>query len=143
MRIALSFLVLCLLLAACRDRDATPAPPAAKLVPIASDSELNGRLPGTWIFEQDWRVSHFRSVTTVASNGSYVSEITVTRSNSTDTLNLQGTWQVKDGCLEDTITNDSDKTVRLPYTSSQRILRADERELVVGTPGKVFRKEAR
>jgi hypothetical protein len=73
-----------------------------------------------------------------------VSQITVTKSNSTpDTLSLQGTWQVKDGFLVDTITNDSDKTVRLPYTKSERILRADERELVVDTPSKVFRREAR
>ena len=144
MRMALSILTLCLLLLACTDRDAAPPPPLAPLLPIASDAELNGRLPGTWIFERDLRVIHFRSVTTVASNGSYVSQITVTKSNSTpDTLSLQGTWQVKDGFLVDTITNDSDKTVRLPYTKSERILRADERELVVDTPSKVFRREAR
>lgn len=144
MRLALSITALCLLLPACTDRNAAPPPPAAPLTPIASDAELNARLPGTWIFEQDWRVSHFRSVTTVASNGSYVCQATVTKSNSAPTtLSLQGTWQVKDGFLVDTITNDSDKTVPLPYTKSARILRADAGELVVDTPGKVFRREAR
>jgi hypothetical protein len=138
MRFALLFLALCLLLVACRDHQAPPEPQSDALVPIASDAELGKLLPGTWILEKP----RFRSVTTLASNGSYVSHITTTWSNETRTLNLEGTWQVKNGLLIDTITKHSDPTVGVPWTFSQWIYRADDRELAVGA-GNVFRKEGK
>jgi hypothetical protein len=107
MRFWLSLPVLCLFLPGCKDRDATPQLPSDAPLPIATDAELNGRLSGTWIFEQDFRLSHFRSVTTVTSNGSYVCQITFARSNATDLFNLEGRWQVSNGWLMDTIVKHS------------------------------------
>ena len=138
MRFALLLLALCLLLVACRDRQAPPEPQSDALVPIASDAELSKRLPGTWILQK----SNFRSVITIASNGGYVAQITAPSSNRTDTIYQEGTWQVKDGALIDTMTKDSDETVQLPHTTRQWIYRADDRELAVGA-GNVFRREGR
>lgn len=98
-------------------------------------------LPGIWLHDKDFGPLHhgsFRSVTSVATNGDYASEITITRSNRTETSHIAGTWRVVGGCLIDTLTNSSGRE-NLPFTTSQPIRRADESELVVGF-GTSFRK---
>ncbi len=133
MKFALAFFGLCLLLAACSHRDAP--------VPLASDAEIKKVLPGTWVLETNIDGSNFRSVTTVAPNGDYVSQI----ESKTGTRRLEGTWQVKDGCVIDTTTKNSDSNVHLPYTVRMPVIRADARELLikVGEPEHVcvFRME--
>ena len=142
MRLALSFVALSLLLVACSDRDAPPEPRSAAPVPVASDAELGRRLPGTYVFEKGLRYSHFRSVSTLGSNGAYVTHITMTKyhTNETHAVVQEGTWQGKDGSLITTVTKSSDDDAPVPFTTSQWILRADDQELAVGG-GNVFRKE--
>jgi hypothetical protein len=147
MRFALSFLAISFLLVACSDRSTPPQVQHDAPTSIPSDSELNAILPGTWVLEQDWPASHsnMRSVVTVASNGAYVCHITGVTLSRTNAIDLEGTWQIKDGCLIDTITKDSDPGFNpprhaLPYTSTQRIMRANEKELALGG-SRIFRKE--
>ena len=146
MRLGLSFFALCQLLVGCSNRSAPPQVQTQAPTRIASDSELSQMLPGTWILEQDWpsNHSHSRSVVTVASNGAYMAQIKQVTPYATNAIDLEGTWQVRDGCLIDIITKDSDPGFRqgrpLPYTSSQQIMRANEQELAL-TPSRIFRKE--
>lgn len=93
--------------------------------------------------ERDFLQTHFHSITTVASNGSYIADLTITKSNATTTLRLEGTWQVKDGRLFDAVTNGTDTEMRrpYPYTTDQQITRLDEAALELeGQPGYAFRR---
>jgi hypothetical protein len=145
MRFALSFVALCLLLTVCRHRDALQQDSSYAPPQYFNDAEIQSTLPGTWIFEHRFLSISFRSVTTVGSNGDYVSQLTLTKSNDITTLQLEGTWQVRDGVLIDAMTNNSDPEVHLPYTSERRISRANDHELVfkVGRDEHVFRKETK
>ena len=142
MRFALSFLALSLLLVSCSDRDAPPEPRSVAAVPVASDAELVRRLPGTYVFEKEFHSSHFRSVSTLGTNSAYETRITVTKQHTNDTylVTQEGAWRVKDGYLVVTVTKSSDAAARVPFTTSEWILRADDREFAVGA-GSVFRRE--
>ncbi len=143
-RFGLSLIALSLLLAACSDRDASPEPRSVAPVPVASDAELGRRLPGSYVFEKDFYSTHFRSVSTLGANGAYVAYIAMTRhrTKKANAVTQEGTWLVKDGFLIKTVTKSSDTNAHTPFTTSEWIRRADDRELVVGA-GNVFRKEGK
>jgi hypothetical protein len=68
---------------------------------------------------------------TVASTGAYVGDATNFGSKGFKTYHIEGTWEIKDGVLTDTVTNHSDPKARLPFISSERIIRFSTNELVV------------
>ena len=128
MKLPLSFLSAVVLLGACSKPSAT----------LPSDADVRKFLPGTWIVEA---VGPFgeatKSTITIASDGRYVCQITVGTSNSVYASQLEGTLQVIDGVLLETLTQHSSAKPPFPVSRAQ-VLRANDRELVVRfdrTPG--------
>jgi hypothetical protein len=106
-------------------------------------------LPGIWhVDKAEPSGGDFHSTIKVASNGSYTCQITShSPSDGLRKSGLEGTFQVKDGVLIDTMTKNSNTNAVLPMISRYRILRADDRELVLesktsySTNEVIFRKE--
>jgi hypothetical protein len=102
-----------------------------------SDSMIRRKLPGTWIPNiADGRA---RTLTT-SSDGHWTEQIT----GKIRTGRLEGTWQVRDGFLIITLTN-NDLDMQVPSTHSSRIIRIDSHEYVLqsengNTPAVVFKK---
>jgi len=135
MRFAPLFFVLILLLTACGRRAAAPS--------LSGDAEAQSKLTGNWILEVVRDGIHFKSFTTVASDGEYVSQLT---DNGIRTFELEGTWLIKDGILTDTITKHSNTNTHLPIVSRDLIIRLDDQELIVKAKERpelqvVFRKD--
>jgi hypothetical protein len=84
-----------------------------------SDATIRRTLPGTWVAQGG------SSTCTRDADGHFVAQIA-----GRHTGRLEGTWQVQDGFLIDSITNSS-LTARVPYTIRARILRMDGHELAV------------
>ena len=109
----------------------------------AADSGKN--LQGTWILDRVDMNGSFHSQTTVAKNGSYVCE-TIRRDNSNNAyvFKLQGSFQLADGYLIDTITNHSDTNFAVPSVFRARVVRISDRELAIhdetNSVDAVFRK---
>jgi len=101
---------------------------------IASDVVLRRELVGTWIINtQHPLYGTQQGLLTVASSGNFISQQRIVRANSTFAyeLVLKGTWQIKDGCLINDITNTSNsKLSSLRTGDSLKIIRVDDSELV-------------
>lgn len=119
---------------------------------LVSCSRRNGdpqaAIAGTWLLARDIPGgSHFQSTTIIARDGHYVSQISIVHSNhpSRNAAEFQGTFEIKDGLLIDTINKDSQTNSRVPRTSRARIIRMNDREIVVKYEEQdtesVFRKE--
>lgn len=94
----------------------------------SSDADIRQRLPGTWLFDSPGH--YFRSTLTIASNGGYVCQLTVSNRQSIRTNELEGTYQVKDGILIDTITKSSITNEPVPLVFSNQIIRVNNSEFV-------------
>ncbi len=101
------------------------------------DAVINKNLPGTWVI--DLGVST-RSTIVVSADGNYKCQITGLPSG--ELIKLEGTMQVKDGFLIDTLTYSSRITLGKPSVGRDRIIRANEHEMVVETDNwdAVYRK---
>jgi hypothetical protein len=91
-------------------------------------------IDGTWSFARNMPGGgQFQSTTAVARDGHYVCQISIVSSNhsSKEGVEFQGTFEVKDGFLIDTINKDSQTNGRVPRTSRARIIRMNDREMVV------------
>lgn len=118
-----SMIMLSALLTACGQRDASPA---------ESDAEIQKKLAGTWVKEETNKFGdQFRTVTVIAPDGSYVAEGTFVVSNKTNRFSQAGTILFSDGVLTDTATKHSNTNARLPMVERTRIVRLDDRELVL------------
>jgi hypothetical protein len=99
------------------------------------DAKIFKSLAGTWIMSL--------GSLTVHPDGSYVLQSTVSPSGGVVTN--EGTFQVRDGFLIDTVTKTSQPNTEVPRVSRARIIRADDSEIVVNYEGArgetVFRKE--
>jgi hypothetical protein len=80
---------------------------------------------------------------TVQPDGSYALQFTV--SPPSGVVTDEGTFQVRDGFLIDTVTKSYRKNAQLPYVTRTRIIRANDREMVIDTSAKsglILRKGA-
>jgi len=102
--------------------------------------------PGIWVVEGVYPSGgDFTSTITVAPDGAYRCQIVShDSSNVARNFELEGTFRIQDGVLLDTNTKNSSTNARVPFISRSRILRMDERELVVNfeqdTKETVFKK---
>lgn len=120
-----SIIALSLLLTACGQRQ-QPSP-------VTSDADIQKRLSGTWTNEMTIEDGHWKCVTVYRSDGTYAGESTVVRSHETQThwASESGTFVVKGGVLIMTMTRHSQPNARVPRVDRIRIVRLDDRELVV------------
>ena len=121
-KFALSLFTLILLLTACGQRHASP---------VASDAGIQAKLVGAWLMERTNIDGELRDVLTIAADGSYVAEMTTVKSNKTRRDSESGTILFRGGVLTDTTTSHSDSNARLPFVERKRIVRLDDRELVL------------
>jgi hypothetical protein len=101
----------------------------------AKDARIFKNLPGTW-------TTSFGSLS-VQPGGSYVLQFTV--SPDIGVVTNEGTFQVRDGFLIDTVTRTCRTNAQVPYVNRKRIIQADDREMIIDTGGKsglVLRKDA-
>jgi len=125
-KLAILFLVLLPMLVAC-NRHGEPSQ-------ARGDAELGRKMIGTW--SSDTFGAHSKGMTTVVPNGHYVCEIKIFGSNGVRQVELNGTLQVTNGTLVDTITGDSQTNAApVPRTSQAQIMRLDENELVLRYEG--------
>jgi uncharacterized lipoprotein NlpE involved in copper resistance len=124
MKIALKLLLLTLLLMGC----ARPEP----------KSGTTRNLAGTWVCVLDVPDHpHAETTTVVGADGHYSTHAKVTISNLSNrvwTADLEGTLEIKDGILVDTVTKDSQHT-SLPRTLRAHVVRMNDNELVVKCEG--------
>jgi hypothetical protein len=98
-----------------------------------ADRASQKKLSGTWhqiaLYEHGGRSE---IATTIASDGSYVSDIIFHNSDSTTGTNkTEGTMRVKDGVLVATVTRYKGTNMEVPMVTRARIVRIDDRELVL------------
>ncbi len=100
-----------------------------------SDAQVRQMLPGTWsVSSGDSRVHvSVDQTSTIGSDGRYASKITNTSTGSV--IDLEGTFQVSDGYLIDTMTKCSRTNAHVPNVYRARIIRADSREMVFAFDG--------
>jgi hypothetical protein len=130
-RFTLSFFAVVLWVTACKRHE------------DSADDKIRKKLPGIWVFEARFaRGGDVVSTTTVAPDGSYVCTIAIPgRTNGPRTISMEGTFRVENGFLIDTITKNSQTNASVPSTNRGRIVRIDDRELVLDDerlPGVVY-----
>jgi hypothetical protein len=117
MRIALTIFALSLLLLGCHKQNIT----------------AGNSLTGTWLFETNFPDgTKFESSTTVNSNGIYLCHaISWGLSNHIRQFEIEGTWQIQDGFLIDTMTKNSGSTnIDLHWVSRYEIIQFNEQKLI-------------
>jgi len=117
-RLLLPFILVALLLAACNRQ---------------GNGTVQRISPGTWVVEGAYpNGGNFKSTLVVAPDGDYRCQIIARgSSNEVRTFELEGTFRIQDGVLLDTTTKNSSTNAQVPNTSRARILRMDDREIVV------------
>ena len=122
-KFTLSLFTLILLLTACGQREPSP---------VASDADIQQKLVGTWIKEMNLDDGvQVRSVTVFRPDGSYAGKGTIVESNKTQWASEAGTFLVRGGVLILTMTKHSSTNARLPVVTRDRMVRLDDRELVM------------
>jgi hypothetical protein len=112
-----------LLFTACRQQKPSPS----------SDEVMLKKLPGIWTCEYKYPSGgDSKSTIRVATDGSCQSTLSIPgRKLGPRSIEQSGTWRVENGFLVGTITNDSQTNAVVPSTNRYRILRLDDRELVL------------
>ncbi len=122
----------------------------------SSDAEARKKLQGTWVANgSGLHGDDFNSTISIDSGGGYVCKV-ITHSpfySRTITSDLAGTLRITNGFLIDTTTQHSNTNAVLPYVTKFRIVRLDNRELVLSpylsndwefpTNDVVFRRESK
>jgi hypothetical protein len=92
-----------------------------------NDGDFRQGLTGAWSCE----FFNIRCTNVVAPDGSFTSQLMFSHPGHTNTYKMAGTWHIKDGCLIETVTNDSNVTAPVPRTRNGQIARASTSEFVV------------
>jgi len=121
-KFTISLFTLILLLTACGQRHASP---------VEGDAEIQSKLVGTWVRETTDNDGEYRTVDTISPDGSYAAEGTFVVSNKTRRFTEAGTILFSSGVLTQTTTRHSNTNARLPFVERTRIVRLDDRELVL------------
>lgn len=95
------------------------------------DRDFRQSLAGAWSRNFD----NVRCTNSVAADGSFTCQARVSHPDLTNTYQMAGTWQIKDGSLIETFTSDSNEAARVPRTHSGRIVRVNTSEFVVAWQG--------
>jgi hypothetical protein len=130
-RFAITFLGLAVILVGCHRHD-EPKPPT-------EDARLQQKLIGIWSLHIDKDTGGqtyaggqtFDSSLTVASNGAYAAELTTAGSLGVRKFKIEGTMEIKDGFLIDTMLKHSNTNFTHSSVSRARIIRFDDNELFV------------
>jgi hypothetical protein len=123
--------------------------PILALVAMLTGCHHTPRFEGTWVLDRvrpDGVKIH--SVTTIAPGGKYSTQTSAfTNSVLAFAVKSEGTFEIKDGCLIDTMTKHSEPATPVPSVFRARIIRFDGRELIAydeeNSADVVFRKESK
>jgi hypothetical protein len=96
-------------------------------VQVSRDKNFSQKLAGTW----SWQFANIRETYNYSIDGSFTDQEVLTHSKNTNIYQMAGTWQIKDGKIFETITNDSHKGARVPRTHSAQIIRLDAHKYIV------------
>lgn len=122
-KFTLSFFTLVLVLTACKRQQESQ---------LSRDDEMRTKLSGRWVFDAKFATGHvIHGTTTLAPDGRYFTELDLGRTNGLRIVNMEGTFHVTDGFLIEAVTKHSQTNVSVPYTNRSRIIRIDDRELVL------------
>ena len=97
-----------------------------------SDAEIRKSLPGSWHWAES-SSNQGRSVFMVSPSGDFTND--VIRPYGTVGAETAGTFQVQDGYLIGTVTKSSQKGQKVPFVLRTKIVRADDREMVIVADG--------
>ena len=119
------------------------------LAAVLTGCHRSPKFEGTWVLDRvrpDGVKIH--SVSKIAPDGKYLTQTSAfTNSVLAFAVKSEGTFEINDGYLIDTMTKHSEPTVPLPSVFRARIIRFDERELVAhddaNSADVVFRKETK
>jgi hypothetical protein len=90
----------------------------------------NQKLAGVWLRQE----AGMRCTNTVAPDGSFTEQAVFVHPGRTNTYQMAGTWQIKDGRFIESVTNDSNMTARVPRSHSGQIVFVNTNEFVVSWP---------
>jgi hypothetical protein len=100
-----------------------------------SDANIRKNLTGAWhvVPFLPGGDSGSKIIYTISPNGDFTRQGIFT--NGLHSFDMSGTLQVQDGYLIETVTNSSQKRVHIPRVSREKIIRADDREVVFTIEG--------
>src|SRR5882762_8821174 len=75
------------------------------------------KLAGVW----SWQLENMRCTNVVAPDGSFTGQAVFIHPRHTNTYQMAGTWQIKDGRFIESITKDGNKTAPVPRSHSGQI----------------------
>ena len=94
---------------------------------VSRDRNFRQKLAGAW----SWQFVNIRETYNYSTDGSFTAQEVFTHSKSTNIYQMAGTWQIKDGKIIQTVTNDSHKKTRVPRISSAQIVQLDTHKYIV------------
>ena len=97
------------------------------------DARAQELLTGTWLMSADYGGANTATYTiTVGPDGKYACSVMVRApSGRQHVFQMQGTWQVQNNVLIDTMTNHSSTNATVPLVSRGQIVRLDDREMLL------------
>ena len=100
-----------------------------------SDTKVSKSLPGSWhMVPLSAEQSGNKIIFTIAPNGDFTRH-GVSSDGVHSSLDIAGTLKVQDGYLIETITNSSQRNAHLPRITREKIIRADDHEIVFTVEG--------
>ena len=96
-----------------------------------SDADIRQKVVGTWtVGMQSAGGISIKGTVTIASDGGFVSSMTIVGHDSKQEVSYEGTWQVKGGALIETVTKSDSKMTPVGVVTRDRIISVDEYQLV-------------
>jgi hypothetical protein len=96
-----------------------------------SDTGIRQKIVGTWIVDSHSPTgSSMKGTVTILSDGSLVAKLTIIRKNGEEDFGYEGTWQVKEGFLIETVTSSHSRLTVTGHVTRDKIIRLDAHELV-------------
>ncbi len=101
------------------------------------DIEISQKLLYIWIVYAQWPPTsvpnHFDGTEVYSPNGEFITKGVFTIVDDKQPLEYQGTWQIKDGFLIETVTKSSTKAIRVGLVTHDKIIRIDDKEMIYQT----------
>jgi len=99
-----------------------------------SDGEIRSKVVGTWVVDlQSPNGMSMKGTVTIASGDKFVTKMILTMGDRKQEMNIEGTWETKDGFLVETITKSDSKLAAVGSVTRDKIIRVDDQELVYQT----------
>ena len=108
-----------------------------------SDAEIRQKVVGTWIVDtHSTNGVSIEGTVTIFSDSKFISKATASVGDKKQELEYEGTWQVKDRYLIETITKSGSKLITAGKVTRDKIIRVDDQELVFRTEsGKIVTRK--